>query len=89
MFHDIDGERLDSSYNLAVSFSCRNAEDLAQVNFAPLVSISPEASLFDAIQRLVQYRIHRLPVIDPTTGDVLYIVTHKRIFRFLCLYVSF
>ncbi|CAG0905379.1 unnamed protein product, partial [Darwinula stevensoni] len=52
------------------------------------MSIGPEASLFEAIRRLIRYRIHRLPVIDPATGDVLYIVTHKRIFRFLCLYLN-
>lgn len=54
----------------------------------PLVSISPDASLFDAIKTLIHSRIHRLPVIDPLTGNVLYILTHKRILRFLFLYVS-
>ena len=32
--------------------------------------------------------IHRLPVIDPETGNVLYILTHKRLLKFLYLYVS-
>lgn len=54
----------------------------------PLVSISPDASLYDAIKTLIHNRIHRLPVIDPLTGNVLYILTHKRILRFLFLYVS-
>lgn len=54
----------------------------------PLVSIGPDASLFDAIKTLISNRIHRLPVIDPDTGNVLYILTHKRILRFLFLYVS-
>lgn len=54
----------------------------------PLVSIGPDASLFDAIKMLITNRIHRLPVIDPLTGNVLYILTHKRILRFLFLYVS-
>lgn len=54
----------------------------------PLVSIGPEASLYEAIRTLIQNRIHRLPVIDPDTGNVLYILTHKRILRFLFLYVS-
>ena len=54
----------------------------------PLIFIEPEASLFDAITMLLENRIHRLPVIDPVSGDVLYIITHKRILRFLCLYVS-
>lgn len=52
-----------------------------------LVSISPDASLYDAIKTLIHNRIHRLPVIDPLTGNVLYILTHKRILRFLFLYV--
>ena len=74
-----------------------------------LISISPDASLYDAIKTLIHNRIHRLPVIDPLvkfygykkllyvlinqnfvsqTGNVLYILTHKRILRFLFLYVS-
>ncbi|XP_055375253.1 uncharacterized protein MAL13P1.304 [Condylostylus longicornis] len=54
----------------------------------PLVSIGPDASLFDAIKTLIHNRIHRLPVIDPLTGNVLYILTHKRILRFLFLYIN-
>ncbi|XP_075213259.1 SNF4/AMP-activated protein kinase gamma subunit isoform X2 [Lycorma delicatula] len=53
-----------------------------------LVSISPDASLYDAIKTLIHNRIHRLPVIDPETGNVLYILTHKRILRFLFLYIN-
>lgn len=52
------------------------------------VSISPDASLYDAIKTLIENRIHRLPVIEPDTGNVLYILTHKRILRFIFLYVS-
>lgn len=53
-----------------------------------LVSIGPDASLYDAIKTLIHNRIHRLPVIDPMTGNVLYILTHKRILRFLFLYIN-
>ncbi|KAK3932069.1 5'-AMP-activated protein kinase subunit gamma-1 [Frankliniella fusca] len=53
----------------------------------PLVSIGPDASLYTAISTLIRNRIHRLPVIDPETGNVLYILTHKRILRFLFLYI--
>ncbi len=53
-----------------------------------LVWISPEASLFEAIKTLIHNKIHRLPVIDPALGNVLYILTHKRLLRFLFLYVS-
>ncbi|XP_075991305.1 uncharacterized protein LOC142986641 isoform X1 [Anticarsia gemmatalis] len=54
----------------------------------PLVSIGPDSSLFEAIRMLITNRIHRLPVIDPDTGNVLYILTHKRILRFLFLYIN-
>jgi len=37
---------------------------------------------------LYKYRVHRLPVIDTNTGNALFIMTHKRILRFLFLYVS-
>ena len=33
--------------------------------------------------------VARLPVLDVNNGNVLYILTHKRILRFLFLYVSF
>lgn len=52
-----------------------------------LVSISPDECLFDAIKSLIENKVHRLPVIDPNTGNVLYIITHKRILRFLYLYI--
>ncbi|KAM3822784.1 5'-AMP-activated protein kinase subunit gamma-2 isoform 2-T2 [Vipera latastei] len=44
-----------------------------QETFKPLVNISPDA---------------RLPVIDPVSGNALYILTHKRILKFLQLFVS-
>ncbi|KAM6958246.1 5'-AMP-activated protein kinase subunit gamma-1 isoform 2-T2 [Tautogolabrus adspersus] len=51
-----------------------------------LISIAPEASLFDAIYSLLKYKIHRLPVIDPGSGNVLHILTHKRILKFLHIF---
>ena len=54
----------------------------------PLVSIGPDSNLFQAIAALIDNKIHRLPIIDPASGNVLYILTHKRILRFLFLYVS-
>ncbi|XP_064185529.1 5'-AMP-activated protein kinase subunit gamma-1-like isoform X3 [Anguilla rostrata] len=57
-------------------------------SFDSLISITPEASLFDAIYALLKYKIHRLPVIDPESGNVLHIMTHKRILKFLHLFGS-
>ena len=53
----------------------------------PLVHIDPNASLFEAIRILILNKIHRLPVIDTASGNALFILTHKRILRFLYLYV--
>uniref|UniRef100_A0A2K5DNP0 5'-AMP-activated protein kinase subunit gamma-1 n=1 Tax=Aotus nancymaae TaxID=37293 RepID=A0A2K5DNP0_AOTNA len=54
-----------------------------QDSFKPLVCISPNASLFDAVSSLIRNKIHRLPVIDPESGNTLYILTHKRILKLL------
>ncbi|XP_063733794.1 5'-AMP-activated protein kinase subunit gamma-1 isoform X2 [Eleginops maclovinus] len=51
-----------------------------------LIQITPEASLFDAIYSLLKNKIHRLPVIDPESGNVLHILTHKRILKFLHIF---
>uniref|UniRef100_H3DDX8 Protein kinase, AMP-activated, gamma 3b non-catalytic subunit n=1 Tax=Tetraodon nigroviridis TaxID=99883 RepID=H3DDX8_TETNG len=53
-----------------------------------LISITPECSLFDAIYSLLKNKIHRLPIIDPVSGDVLHILTHKRILKFLHIFGS-
>eukprot|EP00096_Caligus_rogercresseyi_P011939 TRINITY_DN4855_c0_g1_i3.p1 TRINITY_DN4855_c0_g1~~TRINITY_DN4855_c0_g1_i3.p1 ORF type:complete len:475 (+),score=155.03 TRINITY_DN4855_c0_g1_i3:1636-3060(+) len=52
-----------------------------------LISIGPDASLYDAIRFLILNKIHRLPIIDPKTNNVLYILTHKRLLKFLFLYI--
>ncbi|XP_072118473.1 5'-AMP-activated protein kinase subunit gamma-1-like isoform X3 [Mobula birostris] len=59
-----------------------------QGSFKKLVSISPNDSLFDAVYSLIKNKIHRLPVIDPVSGNVLYILTHKRILKYFHLFVS-
>ncbi|XP_029386385.1 5'-AMP-activated protein kinase subunit gamma-3b isoform X3 [Echeneis naucrates] len=53
-----------------------------------LISITPDCSLFDAIYSLLKNKIHRLPVIDPVSGNVLHILTHKRILKFLYIFGS-
>jgi len=44
-------------------------------------------SLYTAILTLIENKIHRIPVIDPLTHNFLFLITHKRILRFLYLYV--
>ncbi|XP_075992383.1 uncharacterized protein LOC142987472 [Anticarsia gemmatalis] len=54
----------------------------------PLCSVGPDQSLHDAINLLNKNRVHRLLMIDPVNGDVLYILSHKRILRFLFVYLN-
>lgn len=77
--------RLSDTFPLANLKDVTFADVLDDVK--DLVSISPDTSLLDAIRMLLHNRIHRLPVIDEDTGNVLYTITHKRILRFLFLYV--
>lgn len=56
------------------------------MSYCPFVS--PFPSLFDAVYSLIKHKIHRLPVIEPISGNVLHILTHKRILKFLHIFVS-
>ncbi|KXJ10573.1 5'-AMP-activated protein kinase subunit gamma-2 [Exaiptasia diaphana] len=52
-----------------------------------LVRITPTQSLYDAVKMLLEYKIHRLPVIDSVTDNALCIVTHKKILKYLFSHV--
>ncbi|CAD6195959.1 unnamed protein product [Caenorhabditis auriculariae] len=54
----------------------------------PLVSIDPNESLHRAVQVLCESKVHRLPVLDKRTGNITYILTHKRLIKFLSLYMN-
>ncbi|XP_071320393.1 5'-AMP-activated protein kinase subunit gamma-1 isoform X2 [Trachinotus anak] len=75
-----------SALSSSSSSSSSSSDVYLQYSNHFLISISPEASLFDAIYSLLKYKIHRLPVIDPASGNVLHILTHKRILKFLHIF---
>lgn len=50
---------------------------------AEMKYISPECSLYDAIQALQVHRFHRLPVLDPQQHSVLTIASHRGVLEFL------
>lgn len=66
----------------------QNWKDLLEGSSMPLISIKPDMSLYDAIVTLTEKHIHRLPIIDPNTGELLYILTLKCILRFLFIYIG-
>uniref|UniRef100_A0A3Q4H9V2 CBS domain-containing protein n=1 Tax=Neolamprologus brichardi TaxID=32507 RepID=A0A3Q4H9V2_NEOBR len=45
-----------------------------QETFKPLVHISPDASVFEAVHSLIKNKIHRLPVIDPVNDSHSYLM---------------
>uniref|UniRef100_A0A5F9DIJ7 Uncharacterized protein n=1 Tax=Oryctolagus cuniculus TaxID=9986 RepID=A0A5F9DIJ7_RABIT len=54
-----------------------------QDSFKPLVCISPNASLFDALSSLILNKTHRLPVIGLEIGNTLFVLIHKCILKFI------
>ncbi len=48
-----------------------------------MVSIHPEASLYDTCKMLRDHQLHRLPVLDPFQNSVLSMVTHSGVLEFL------
>ncbi|CAH2305259.1 5 -AMP-activated kinase subunit gamma-3 [Pelobates cultripes] len=57
-----------------------------QSSFKPLIHISPGDSLFHAVYSLIKNKIHRLPVMEPISGNILHILTHKRLLKYLHLF---
>lgn len=48
-----------------------------------LIQISPFQSLYEACELLIKQKIHRLPVIDPSSSNFLFVISHKRILHYL------
>lgn len=63
-----------------------NSEQLTEYQ-RPLVYITPEKTLLDAVRMLLKHKVHRLPVIDPVGGNPLHILTHKRVLKYLHIHV--
>jgi 5'-AMP-activated protein kinase regulatory gamma subunit len=54
----------------------------------PFITIDPHESLFHAVQVLCNEKIHRLPLLEQSSGNITYILTHKRLIKFLYLYIN-
>lgn len=52
-----------------------------------IVSIDPRDNLYEAVKRLTEGKVHRLAVVDGDSNDALYILTHKRLLKFLYLFL--
>lgn len=49
--------------------------------------VFPDASLYQAISSMIAHKTHRLPIIDPESGNVLYILNQRQLLRFLLNFV--
>ncbi|CAF1503152.1 unnamed protein product [Adineta ricciae] len=52
-----------------------------------IIHLGPEDNLYTAILTSTEHKIHRIPVIDPLTHDFLFLITNKRILKFLYLFI--
>ena len=72
-----------------LKYTCTYIQDywpLQTINHASIFS-DPMETLFTAAKILLEKRIHRLPIIDPRSGNTLYILTHKRILNHIYPYL--
>uniref|UniRef100_A0A183EPL2 CBS domain-containing protein n=1 Tax=Gongylonema pulchrum TaxID=637853 RepID=A0A183EPL2_9BILA len=53
----------------------------------PFAFIRPTDSLYSAVQMLCKEKVHRLPVVEECSGNIAFILTHKRLIKFLYLYM--
>ncbi|KJH50500.1 CBS domain protein [Dictyocaulus viviparus] len=63
------------------------SDRLAHLLISENPSLIFQFSLFRAVQVLCESKVHRLPVMDKNTGNISYIITHKRLIKFLSLYL--
>ncbi|CAF0911708.1 unnamed protein product [Didymodactylos carnosus] len=52
-----------------------------------IIHLSPDDSIYKAILTIINRKVHRIPIIDPVTKDYCCLITHKRILKFLYLYI--
>ncbi|VDK89438.1 unnamed protein product [Litomosoides sigmodontis] len=87
-----DEKKVDEVVDAVINLVCREGElmDLVSItaeerhvylSLLPIMGVLLKAAFL-----LSKQRIHRLPVLDPIDGSPLFILTHKRILKFLWLF---
>ena len=51
--------------------------------FSEFLHLTMDAGLIDACRMLIENNIHRLPIIDPVSGDIFSILNQKPLLKFL------
>lgn len=83
--NSFDPNNPHSTLNLAdlEEHTIESWRQLMGTHYKNFVSIDPECSLYNGLRQLLEFKIHRLPIIDSNNGNPLYILTHKRILKFI------
>lgn len=71
----------DFFYHLQRNDITHNGEIGSILSGNPLVTISTEAKILNACEEFTLNRVHRLVVCDESTGDVLFLLTIKRVLQ--------
>jgi len=93
LFTVTDFIRILLKYHSASQFAMEDIEDQTIASWTallsdvrprrPVVSIGPDATMLEAIRQLCTHHVHRLPVIDPQSGNMLSSLTHKSLLKYL------
>jgi len=49
--------------------------------------VSPDSSLYDAIHSMMSNKVNQLPIIEPDTGNLLFIINQRQLLKFLLNFV--
>lgn len=79
----------DEALSQVSAMTLKKLNDLPYKNFSPesLVRLTPDATLFDAAKRLLELKIHRLPIVSDD-HLILSVLSQSKIVRFIALNVS-
>uniref|UniRef100_A0A0N5AYQ0 5'-AMP-activated protein kinase subunit gamma-1-like n=1 Tax=Syphacia muris TaxID=451379 RepID=A0A0N5AYQ0_9BILA len=54
----------------------------------PFIYVDPQDSLYKAVQVMFKNHIHRLALVDQVSGNVEFIVSYKRLLKFIFIYIK-
>ncbi|KER29979.1 hypothetical protein T265_13262, partial [Opisthorchis viverrini] len=80
----VPGSSSDTFWSAA--FSALPTPRTTFITHSRLLTVDPEEDLFKSLRILSRFRLHYLPVIDcpqQRTGNILYILTHRRLLSYL------
>ena len=50
-------------------------------------TVNPDSSLYEAVSMMVAAKTNKIPIMDQTNGNILYVLTQKPLLKFLLHFV--